>query len=29
VIESRLLGHGPLALDPPGIVVAAEDFFTR
>ena len=29
VIESRLLGHGRLALDPPGIVVAAEDFFAR
>lgn len=29
VIEFRLLGHGPLALDPPGIVVQAESFFAR
>lgn len=29
VIESRLLGHGPMALDPPGIVVQAESFFAR
>lgn len=29
VIESRLLGQGPIALDPPGIVVQAESFFGR
>jgi Uma2 family endonuclease len=29
VIESRLLGNGPLALDPLGIVVQAENFFAR
>jgi len=29
VIESRLLGHSPIALDPPGIVLQAESFFAR
>jgi Uma2 family endonuclease len=29
VIESRLLGNGPIALDPPGIVLQAESFFAR
>lgn len=29
VIESRLLGQGPISLDPPGITVQAESFFAR
>ena len=29
VIESRLLGQGSIALDPPGILLQAESFFAR